>query len=325
MFNRKQSVVRTKKYGKLIRISVIFAVIAISAGFIAYGWQHYEESKYPEGTEMDYSLPNAFINFARLINEFMTQNQDEEPETKVPIEEPEEEDDIIIVVGKKEEEEESSENVSEPEEPSEPEIRGGIAPESENTGYYSFKNTLFVGDYFISQINSLGFFDKSAFVYTTTLDMNTLLTKKEHKLGEEYVTMTDYIYAFDNVEAIYVVFSAESVSWMDCPTFVKKYSAFIDEIIDAHPDAHIYVQPILPINEEKAAKRGYSVTNKRINEINGYIFEIAEEKNLWILDMVSVFAGEDGELPEHYTTNGIRFETDAYQLWNDYVVTHKAH
>ena len=49
---------------------------------------------------------------------------------------------------------------------------------------------------------------------------------------------------------------------------------------DVYPEAHIYVQPIFPINEEKAAKRGYSVTNEKIRQINEYIFSFAEEKLL---------------------------------------------
>ena len=78
MFKRKNAIVRTKKYGKLVRLSVIIAAVAIAAGLIAYGWQQYEETKYPEGTEMDYSLPNAFLDFARLVNDFINQNAENE-------------------------------------------------------------------------------------------------------------------------------------------------------------------------------------------------------------------------------------------------------
>ena len=65
MARKKLSVVRTKKYKKLVRLLAVFAVIVLVAGLIAYGWQKHEEEKYPEGTEKDYSLPNAFIDFAR--------------------------------------------------------------------------------------------------------------------------------------------------------------------------------------------------------------------------------------------------------------------
>ncbi len=322
MFGKKNAVVRTKKYGKLIRFSLIAVAIAVAAGLVAYGWQQYEEKKYPEGTEKDYSLPNAFIEFAGLITEFMTQDEEEEEQPANPDEhEKEDEEDNIIIVGGDEE----NPDIIEPEEIQEPEIRGGIVPESENEGYYSFRTSLFVGDYFVSQAHTLGYFDSTKYAYVTGLDMNTMLTKKVLKVEDDYLTLTDYVKTFEEIEAVYIMISAESVSWMDCPTFVKKYTAFVDEIIKAHPEAHIYIQPILPINEEKAKKRSYSVTNKKISEINEYLFAMAEERSIWILDMNSDFADDKGELPADYTTNGIRFEKDTYEIWKDYIVTHKAH
>lgn len=321
MFKKKNAVVRTRKYGKLVRFSIIIAVVAVIAGLAAYGWQQHEDRKYPEGTEKDYSLPNAFIEFAGLINDFFAQMQEDEPEDIfVPKNDEDDEDNIIVVGG-------DPENPinSEPEEEIEPEIRGGIVQKGENAALYDFRTSLFVGDYFVAQAESLGYFDYGRFAHTTGLDMNTLLTKKVMKTETENMTLSDYVGTFENVEAVYVLISAESISWMDCPTFVKKYTAFIDEIIASQPEAHIYIQPILPINEEKAKKRGYSVTNEKINDINEYLYAMAEERSVWILDMAGEFSGKDGELPAEYTTNGIRFEKDTYLLWSDYIISHKAH
>ena len=322
MFKRKNAVVRTKKYGKLIRLSVIVVIITLFSGGIAYGWQQYEETKYPEGTEKDYRLPNAFLDFARLINDFITQNGEEEVFEENKTEEKNEKGDTIIIVGS--EEPEVSEEITS-EEIEEPEIRGGIVPEGENSALYDFKNSLFVGDYFVAQAENLGYFEYADFAHVTGLDMSTMLTKKELKLEESYVTLSDYAASFADAEAVYIMISAESVSWMDFPTFVKKYPAFVGNIAESFPAAHIYIQPILPINEEKAKKRSYSVTNEKINQINGYLFEFAEENSYWILDMVGSFANKEGELPAEYTTNGIRFEKDTYQIWSDYIISHKAH
>ncbi len=323
MLRKRNAVVRTKKYGKLIRISAFLIAIAVSAGLIAYGWQQYEETKYPEGTEMDYSLPNAFLDFARLINDFINQNVEEEkPEDNIEVKEEEEKDNIIIVGSNNTE---SSPEENSEEEYVEPEIRGGIVPEGKAEGNYSFKNSLFVGDYFLSQIHSLGYFEHSKFAYATGLDMNTLLTKKTLKLNEEYVTLSDFAGSYEDIEAVYIVISAESISWMDCPTFVKKYTVFTELIVSKFPEAHIYVQPILPINEDKASKRGYSVTNAKIDEINEYILALAEEKSFWILDMTKLYKNKEGFLPEEQTTNGIRFEKDFYDPWAKFVLTHKAH
>lgn len=324
LLKKKNAVVRTKKYGKLIRISAFLVAIGISAGLIAYGWQQYEDTKYPEGTEMDYSLPNAFIEFARLINDFINQDTEEKNSEEDPVtKEKDDEKDNIIIVGSSDEES-SAEEITQ-EEPEEPEIRGGIVPEGKNAGYNSFKNSLFVGDYFLSQIHSLGYFEHSKFAYATGLDMNTMLTKKPLKLNDEYVTLSDYAGSYEDIEAVYIIISAESISWMDCPTFVKKYTAFAESIVSEFPDAHIYVQPILPVNEVKAEKRGYSVTNAKIDEINEYIISLAEEKSFWILDMRKQYKNENGFLPEEQTTNGIRFEKDFYKPWTDFILTHKAH
>ncbi len=326
MFKKKQSIVRTKKYTKLIRLSVIMALIICISGLFAYGWQQYEETKYPEGTEMDYSLPDAFLNFARLINDFITQaekaeesSSDASSETSSEVEE-----DVYITVGSSSESSEdiSSGNTSSEEEP---EIRGGIVPKGESKSVYSFGSSLFVGDYFVSQADSLGYFEYSQFAYVTGLDMNTLLTKKAIKTENGNVTLADYIRTLDEVEAVYIMFTAESISWMDYPTFVKKYVTFVEEIVKAHPEAHIYLQPILPINEEKAAKRGYSVTNAKINQINEYIYSYAQENSFWILDIVPEFANKEGYLPEESTTNGIRLDKTVYQIWADYITAHKAH
>ncbi len=322
MFGRKNAVVRTKKYGKLLRFSIIFILVAAVAGAIAYGWQQYEETKYPEGTEKDYSLPNAFIEFAGLISDFMSQEEEPEKEPSEPNENKDEDkEDKIIIVGEKEEDEpQTSEN--EPDQ--EPEVRGGIVKKGDTKGYYDFKTSLFVGDYFLSQAHNLGYFEHTKFAYATGLDMNTMLTKKVLKYEEEYLTLSDYVGTFDGIDAVYIMISAESVSWMDVPTFVKKYTAFVDSIIEEQPEAHIYIQPILPVNEEKAKKRGYTVTNERINQINEYLFAMAEERSIWILDMHDEFIN-NSELPAEYTTNGIRFEKDTYEIWKDFIVTHKAH
>ena len=251
----------------------------------------------------------------------MAEEQPEENNTDQEIKEDEE--DNIIIVGSSNEDPE--ENI--PEEEQEPEIRGGFVPEGDNEGYYSFKNTLFVGDYFISNAHSSGYFDHSKFAYASGngIDMNTLITKNVIKVESEMYTLAEYVDTIENVEAVYIIISAESVSWMDTPTFVKKYTAFVEDIIEVQPEAHIYVQLILPINEEKAVKRGYSVTNEKINEINEYIVKFAEENSIWILDPRELYADKEGKLPPESTTNGIRFEKDGYEPWAKYILTHKAH
>lgn len=316
---------RTRKYGKLFRFAVAAAIIVIASGLIAYGWQKYEEGKHPDGAE-SYSLPNAFLDFAQLVTDFFNQDKAESEDLasqdSVDGEKKEEDKVTEITVGG--DKYGTSEEMSSEEE-SEPEVKGGLVPETTAEDESFLDTAVFVGDYFIYYADYIGYCEHALPVYSTGYDLNSLLSKKVMRLEGEEVTLTDYVASVKGAQAFYIMLSAESISWMDYPTFVKKYTALLDEIIAAQPDADIYIQSILPINQAEASKRSYSVTNEKIDQINSYLASIAEEEEVWYLDLASVFKDKNGELPEEMTTNGIRLTDEAYALWYEYILTHTAH
>ena len=313
LFGKKRSVMHTQRYGKALKISIIVACILLIACLIAYGWQKYEENKYPNGTEKDYKLPNAFLNFAGLVSDFIHQNDVEE----VPLssDDPQSETVTKIVVGTPDE--------NPPEEVPEPVVIGGVVEEQPRVFDSDFNNVLFVGDYFVSTAKAEGFFPEAIYVTANDLDINTMLTKKVFKLESETVTMAKYIASLENIETIYLILSPESVSWMDYPTFVKKCMDFFSELKAAQPDAEIYIQGILPICEELSQKHSYSVTNREIDQINTYLKEISLEKEFWFLDTPEIYKTKNGDLAQENTSNGIRLLPESYQNWYEYLLTHK--
>lgn len=324
MFNRKQTVLHTKKYSKAIKIAVAAAAIIISSCFISYGWQKYDEKKYPDGAARDYKLPNAFLDFFQMASDFMNRENDgtssEDSAESSSLSEQSGKDTHIVVGGDSSESSSAESNGHLPEEPA---VKGGVVPEGETASEYAFRKTLFIGDYFVSGIQTENYFTYSSFVYATGYDMNTIQTKSTFKMNGEAMTMAEYVATFENIDTVYVAFSAESVSWMDCPTFVKKYTDFLDYIIAAQPDADIYIQPLLPINEKQAQKRGYSVTNEKIDEINSYLLDIAEKKDIWYLNMTDEFKSGDGAFADEATGNGIRLSDMQYAVWYNYIIMHK--
>lgn len=324
MFKRKPAVLHTKKYSKAIKAAIIAVAVIASSCLIAYGWQKYDEKKYPDGAARDYKLPNAFLDFFQMASDFMNREEDsgassDSSDQSSSLPEGSREDTHIVVGGNKSEDS-SSEPESQPEEPAE---KGGIAPEGEAASDYAFRNTLFIGDYFVSGISAAKYFTYSSFAYATGFDMNTIQTKNSFKLNGEALTMAEYAASFEDIDTVYIAFSAESVSWMDCPTFVKKYTDFIDSIAAAQPNADIYIQPLLPIDEKQAQKRGYSVTNEKIDEINTCLLGIAEKNDFWYLDMAEEFKSGEGAFNEESAGNGIRLSEAQYGVWYNYVITHK--
>lgn len=326
MFRKKATVLHAKKYSKAVKIAIIAVAVIASSCLIAYGWQKYDEKKYPAGAERDYKLPNAFLDFVRMASDFVNREKDgEEPPSSQQSSSLSEEsrEDTHLVVGSKDNynNEESSSAAESESEPEEPVKKGGPAPESEAASEFAFRNTLFIGDYFVTGVSDSKYFAYSSFASAAGYDMNTIQTKNSFKLNGEALTMAEYAATFENIDTVYIAFSAESISWMDCPTFVKKYTDFLDSIISAQPDADIYIQPILPINESQAQKRGYSVTNKKIEEINSYLPGIAEKRDVWYLDITAAF--DEAEPSEETSGNGIRLNKDQYDIWYNYVITHR--
>ncbi len=324
LFSRKVAVMRTRKYGKLFRFVITFAIIITASFLISYGWQRYEEEKYPEGTEENYSLPNAFLDFAQLVTDFFSKDSAKNDNIASTNSGEKNNSEVTEIIGGTDNPDPKIEDENSGDD--EPlAAKGGIVEETKAANESSFSSSVFVGDYFVYYADYMKYCEYAEPVYATEYDLNTLLSKKIIRNENEEVMLIDYIASIENVKAIYIMLSAESISWMDYPTFVKKYITLIDEIIAVQPDACIYIQSILPINSEETEKRGYSVTNEKIDQINSYLASISEEKKIWYLNVAEEFKDENGELPYEMTTNGIRLTDEAYAIWYDYILTHKAH
>ena len=165
MFKRKTVVLRSKKYSKVIKIAIIVVAVIASSCLIAYGWQKYDEKKYPNGAEKDYKLPNAFIDFFQMASDFVNRKNvnndmsEDSSEQSSLLSEESREDTHMIVGGNSSESSSSAEETQQ----EEPEIKGGIVPEGEAASEYAFRNTLFVGDYFVFGVSASKYFAYSSF------------------------------------------------------------------------------------------------------------------------------------------------------------------
>lgn len=297
-----------KDYTKLLNtVGKIVIVLAI-AGLVAIIWQSIDNSHNND----EYSLPKAFI---RIVNSF---NKEEDEETGDGAGNDTKEGSFLDFL--------SDFGNNETVEDTPPEIIpvGGIPADKKAASESVLERSLFVGDYFVSNIQAYCFKDTSL-AYVSGYDLNYVLNKKLCLMNDEYVTLPQYVLSFEeNVDDIYIALTAESVSWMDETTFKKKFESFIDEIINNMPEKTVYVLSIPPIDEEMALKRDYTVTNEKIDSINDYILSISGAKEFWFLDINSKLKDDSGKLNSDFTTNGIRLNTSGYEIFKNYILTHRA-
>lgn len=87
----------------------------------------------------------------------------------------------------------------------------------------------------------------------------------------------------------------------------------------AHPEAEIVVQSILPHGDEQATWEGrdrlLALPNDRIQAVNVALNSIAQEQEVHYLDLYTLFADGDGALRPDLTTDGLHLNERGYLVW----------
>ena len=85
----------------------------------------------------------------------------------------------------------------------------------------------------------------------------------------------------------------------------------LNAVLDAVPDAQIYIESILPISLEKEKE---CADNSVITAFNQRLESLALEKNLTYIDLYSLYV-LNGEINPELTKDGVHLQPSAYEYW----------
>lgn len=128
-------------------------------------------------------------------------------------------------------------------------------------------------------------------------------------MGEDTKGMLRRVEVIQSVHPrkIFLMAGLNGLGEQSASEFEVAYSALVDSILSAVPDAELYIENILPINDDIDL-------NKKIIDANKIIRAIAEDRNLTHIDLYSLYA-VNSELPTDVTYDGVHLKTEAYDLW----------
>lgn len=217
---------------------------------------------------------------------------------------------------------------------------GGIQNEFADKGYLDieepkeidrescFTHTYFLGDSNTAHLSHEKYFAVSGLVShdrvwtgkgsTLTLDANLIV--QDPKTGEiteistlakrvrpEYLVITLGYNGFSNPVSGK---SRESLNRL----FVSAYQKLITDIRTASPKTVILIQSIFPVKKGSAVQSPEMV-NERIDELNGFLRDIAQTNGLKYLDTQSVLRDPVTNcLKEEFSSKGSFYHTDGYHL-----------
>lgn len=168
-------------------------------------------------------------------------------------------------------------------------------------------NSLVEGLRMYSDMHSLQYFSaKSVSVYSA------MHTKDAQMHDGTYGTLVQAL-CQEPHDKIYIELGTNELG-NDVDYFIELYSGMVDAIMEAEPEAEIYILSVMPITKYKSSHN--SVYNMdRVKLYNEALYQLADEKQVHYMDLCAAFVGEDGYLPWDYSGDGIHIHAPYYAIW----------
>ena len=123
---------------------------------------------------------------------------------------------------------------------------------------------------------------------------------------------------------VYLSLGVNELGYYDDDGFYKAYCKAVDDIRACQPDAVIYIQGLIPLNEKVIKESGGRtyLTNDHLRIYNDLMKKTAQEKQAVYLDLYSAFVNGNGELPSEASKDGVHLRKSYCEQWMDYLRTH---
>ncbi len=96
-----------------------------------------------------------------------------------------------------------------------------------------------------------------------------------------------------------------------------RYETLVNEIIRRSPETKLYLQSIMPINNDYGVYKNLKGKESTIVEFNKRIKEIAEKNGLTYIDLWQFLADKNGKLNRRYTNDGLHLTGPGYKSWTN--------
>lgn len=123
---------------------------------------------------------------------------------------------------------------------------------------------------------------------------------------------------------VYLSLGINELGYNDDEGFYRAYCNAVDAIRSCQPDAVIYIQGLIPVNEKVVAAAGGPsyLENDHLLVYNDLMKRVAREKQVAFLDLNPEFTDETGQLPADASKDGVHLKSSYCKQWLEYLKTH---
>ncbi|MGC7871407.1 GDSL-type esterase/lipase family protein [Desulfosporosinus sp. SYSU MS00001] len=173
---------------------------------------------------------------------------------------------------------------------------------SANSNYNkTFNNDVFLGDSITKGLSAYKLLDDSK-VYAQV------------GIGTDKVKQLVDSAAKQNPQRVFIMCGVNDVGNYTKAQFAQHYTDLINTVKAECPNAKIYVQSILPV-QNQATQRNPALNNDNVDEYNSAIFQIANNENVGFINPSSLVNFN----PSYYANDGIHYKPSFYTSWLNFL------
>ena len=180
-----------------------------------------------------------------------------------------------------------------------------------------FQDAVFIGDSRTVGLHDYGGLDDATFYATVGMNVYNLWTEKFCEVDGEKVTLEDALKA-RQYGKIYFQIGINEMGSGTLDGFMTAYEESVEKFRQLQPDAVIFVQGIMKVSREKNDKDPI-FNNTGIEQRNERIAQLADNRDIFYIDVNDVVCDEEGNLRSDLTFDEVHLYGSKYNIWVDFL------
>ena len=180
-----------------------------------------------------------------------------------------------------------------------------------------FNDALFIGDSRTVGLYEYGGLGNAEVFADSGMSIYKVFNKEFALRSGETVTLNEALSTKD-FGKIYIMLGINELGY-DFEQTVERFSEAIDTILTYQPQALIFIQANMHITKEKYDESDY-FTNSKIDRYNEAISKLADNRQIFYLDVNPLYDDEQGCLSKEFTADHAHIKGKHYTEWVEFIL-----
>lgn len=183
-----------------------------------------------------------------------------------------------------------------------------------------FADALFIGDSRTVGLSEYSGWTKPTYYADEGMSVYDVFSRKAAVVNGKNVTILDAL-KMKHFNKIYIMLGVNELGTGNTKSFVNKYNEMITQIKNLQPDSIIVIEGIMNLAKKKSDTDPI-YNNKNIKARNIGLSTLANNKDIFYIDVNEVITDKYGNVPEKFTFDSIHLKAAYYKIWTEFLLNH---